>query len=97
MESKIFHKNLYERPFNAIKNGKKNVEIRANKNSISKNSVNFIKEGDVIIFKILKVEKKLDVLLREKHFTKMLENYWKLKEPNMHFQAQMILKRGLNL
>ncbi len=66
MESKIFHKNLYERPFNAIKNGKKNVEIRANKNSSSKNSVNLIEEGDIIIFKNTKNNEKLKCLVERK-------------------------------
>ena len=51
MPNKTFFKNLNERPFNAIANGQKNIEIRANKNLFSENSVNLINEGDFIIFK----------------------------------------------
>ena len=50
MVCRTFLKILYERPFNAIRDGKKNIEIRANKNNLSENSVNLIKEGDIIIF-----------------------------------------------
>ncbi len=48
MPSKTFNKNLYEAPFNAIKSGKKTVEIRANKNIFSGDSVNLIEKGDFI-------------------------------------------------
>ncbi len=51
MVNKTFLKNLNERPFNAIISGQKNVEIRANKNVFSGNSVNLINGGDFIIFK----------------------------------------------
>ncbi len=51
MAGKTFLKDLYERPFNAIKKSQKNIEIRANKNIFSGNSINLIGEGDFIIFK----------------------------------------------
>jgi len=46
----IFQKNLRERPFEAIKEGTKKIEIRANKNSSEPNSFNLMKVGDEIIF-----------------------------------------------
>ncbi|MBI2499639.1 ASCH domain-containing protein [Candidatus Woesearchaeota archaeon] len=51
MPNKTFFKNLNERPFNAIASGQKNIEIRANKNLFSENSINLINAGDFIIFK----------------------------------------------
>jgi len=59
MAGKTFLKNLYERPFNAIKDNQKNVEIRANKNILSGNSVNLIEKGDFIIFKKVDSEEKI--------------------------------------
>lgn len=49
--AKTFFLNLRERPFEAIKNGTKCIEIRANKNKKSGNAVNLIKARDIIIFK----------------------------------------------
>ena len=52
---KIIHKNLCSRPFNAIKQGTKRIEIRANKNNPgAKGSVNDILPGDIIIFTEIK-------------------------------------------
>ena len=56
---KTFLKNLYERQFNAIENGQKNVEIRANKNVFSGSSVNLIEKNDFIIFKRVGSEEKI--------------------------------------
>ena len=53
MAIKTFNKNLYKKPFEAIKSGKKTVEIRANKKESSENSVNLMKPGDLIIFTCL--------------------------------------------
>ncbi|RMF94787.1 MAG: ASCH domain-containing protein [Candidatus Schekmanbacteria bacterium] len=48
--SRKFFLNLRERPFEAIKNGTKKVEIRANKNKYTRNSANLMKPGDIIVF-----------------------------------------------
>ena len=66
MVGKTFLKNLYERPFNAIKNGQKNVEIRANKNVFSGNSVNLIEKNDFIIFKKVGSEEKIKCTVEKK-------------------------------
>lgn len=66
MTGKTFLKNLYERPFNAIKKGQKNIEIRANKNIFSGSSVNLIKEGDFIIFKKFGSEERLKCTVERK-------------------------------
>ena len=50
MACKVILKNLHDRPFNAIKQGRKTIEVRANKNELSENSVNTIERGDIIIF-----------------------------------------------
>lgn len=63
---KIFFKNLNERPFNAIKNGQKTVEIRANENIFSGNSVNLIREGDFIIFKKVGSDDKIKCIVERK-------------------------------
>ena len=47
---RIFTLKLKERPFEAIKKGTKKIEIRANKEECSGNSVNLMKEGDHISF-----------------------------------------------
>ncbi|MBI5391000.1 ASCH domain-containing protein [Candidatus Woesearchaeota archaeon] len=59
MVGKTFFKRLHERPFNAIKEGKKTVEIRANKNEFTGNSVNLIEEGDTIIFRKMDSDEQL--------------------------------------
>jgi len=66
MADRIFFKNLYERPFNAIKNGQKNVEIKANKNIFCENSVNLIEENDFIIFKKVGSEEKIKCIVERK-------------------------------
>jgi len=66
MTGKTFLKNLYERPFNAIKKGQKNIEIRANKNDFSENSINLIEEGDFIIFKKVGSEERLKCTVERK-------------------------------
>ncbi|MBI4144192.1 ASCH domain-containing protein [Candidatus Woesearchaeota archaeon] len=66
MTGKIFLKNLYERTFNAIKKGQKNIEIRANKNDFSENSINLIEEGDFIIFKKVGSEERLKCTVERK-------------------------------
>ena len=66
MTGKTFLKNLYERPFNAIKRGQKNIEIRANKNTFSGNSINLIGEGDFIIFKKVDSEERLKCTVERK-------------------------------
>lgn len=66
MASKTFLKNLYERPFNAIMDGQKNIEIRANKNVFSGNSVNLIEKGDFIIFKKVGSEDKIKCVVERK-------------------------------
>ena len=66
MAGNTFLKDLYERPFNAIKIGQKNIEIRANKNIFSGNSVNLIKEGDFIIFKQVNGEERLKCTVERK-------------------------------
>lgn len=48
--SNTFRLGLRARPFEAIINGTKRTEIRANENKLSKNSVNLMTEGDTIIF-----------------------------------------------
>lgn len=48
MESNTYCLNLLERPFEAIKNGTKKVEVRANKEGTQ---INNMKPGDKIIFK----------------------------------------------
>lgn len=55
---KTFLKNLYERQFNAIENGQKNVEIRANKNVFSGSSVNLIEKTILLFLKEWVVRKK---------------------------------------
>ena len=72
MVGKIFLKNLYERPFNAIRDGKKTVEIRANKNIFSGNSVNLIEKGDFIIFKKVGAEDKLKCTVERKTLYKTI-------------------------
>ena len=47
---RTFFFNLRERPLEAIKNGTKNIEVRANKKKKSGNAANLIKAGDAIIF-----------------------------------------------
>lgn len=59
-----FHKNLYERPFEAIKKGTKRIEIRANKNENSKNSINLMKEGDNIIFKKINSDEQITCTIK---------------------------------
>ena len=66
MTGKLFLKNLYERPFNAIRDGKKTVEIRANKNVFSGNSINLIEVGDFIIFKKVGTEEKVKCTVERK-------------------------------
>ena len=66
MTGKTFLKNLYERPFNAIKKGQKNIEIRANKNDFSESSINLIEEGDFIIFKKVGSEERLKCTVERK-------------------------------
>lgn len=66
MAGKTFLKNLYERPFNAIKDNQKNVEIRANKNIFSGSSVNLIEKGDFIIFKKIGSEEKIKCTVERK-------------------------------
>ncbi len=70
--SNTFLKNLNEIPFNAIKSGKKNIEIRANKNIFSGNSVNLIKEGDFIIFKKVGSEDKIKCTVERKTLYKSI-------------------------
>ena len=72
MAGKIFLKNLYERPFNAIRDEKKTVEIRANKNIFSGNSVNLIEKGDFIIFKKVGAEEKLKCTVERKTLYKTI-------------------------
>jgi len=55
---KTFLKNLYERQFNAIKNGQKNVEIRANENVFFGNLVNLIEKTTLLFLKEWVVRKK---------------------------------------
>lgn len=78
MINKTFFKNLKERPFKAIKNGRKKVEIRANKNIFSENSTNLIKKGDFIIFKKIDADEKLKCVVEKKTLYKtvreLLEN-----------------------
>lgn len=50
MIQKTFSLNLRERPFRAIVQGTKKVEIRANKYIFEENSVNLMRAGDRIIF-----------------------------------------------
>jgi len=66
MAGKTFLKNLYERPFNAIKNNQKNVEIRANKNVFFGNSINLIEKGDFIVFKKVGSEDKIKCMVERK-------------------------------
>ncbi|MFH1316556.1 MAG: ASCH domain-containing protein [Candidatus Woesearchaeota archaeon] len=73
MAGKTFLKNLYERPFNAIKNGQKNVEIRANKNIFSGNSINLIEKGDFIIFKKVEGEEKIKCTIERKTLYKSVK------------------------
>jgi len=72
MAGKTFLKNLYERPFNAIKDGKKTIEIRANKNDFSENSVNRIKKGDFIIFRKINTEERLKCNVERKTLYKTI-------------------------
>lgn len=73
MVGKTFLKNLYERPFNAIKKGQKNVEIRANKNVFSGNSVNLIEKGDFIIFKKIDGKEKIKCTVERKTLYKSVK------------------------
>ncbi len=66
MTGNIFLKNVYERPFNAIKKGQKNIEIRANNNIFSRNSINLIEEGDFIIFNKKGSDEKLKCTVERK-------------------------------
>jgi len=66
MSNKTFFKNLNERPFNAIVNRQKTIEIRANKNIFSENSINLINEGDFIIFKKMGSDDKLKCTVERK-------------------------------
>lgn len=63
---RTFFKNLNKGPFNAIENGQKNIEIRANKNVFSENSINLIKEGDLIIFKKVGSNDKIRCIVERK-------------------------------
>ena len=47
----VFHLNINTRAFNAMINGTKNVEVRANKKSHKPHAINKVRAGDVIIFK----------------------------------------------
>ncbi len=64
--SKTFFKKLNERPFNAILAGKKTVEIRANENIFSENSINLLEEGDVIIFEKVQSNDGLSCIVERK-------------------------------
>ena len=66
MVGNTFLKDLYERRFNAIKRGQKNIEIRANKNIFSGNSVNLIMREDFIIFKNVNSEERLKCTVERK-------------------------------
>ena len=66
MAGNTYFKNLKERPFNAILNGKKTVEIRANKNVFSENSVNLFEKGDLIIFKKVGSEDRIRCVIERK-------------------------------
>ena len=68
MTGKIFFKDLHERAFNAMKNGRKTVEIRANKNIFCENSVNLIEAGDFIGFTKAGTEEKLKCSVERKTF-----------------------------
>lgn len=59
MSTKTFLKKLNSRPFEAIKSGKKTIEIRANKNEFSENSINLMKPGDLIIFTKRETDEKI--------------------------------------
>lgn len=78
MANKTFLKNLNERPFNAIENGQKTIEIRANKNVFSENSINLINKGDFIIFKKVGSDEKIKCVVEKKTLyktiRKLLEN-----------------------
>jgi len=74
MANKIFHKNLKERPFNAIKKGTKTVEIRANKNQLSDDSINMISNGDFIIFKKIGSDEKIKCVVERKTLYKTVRD-----------------------
>ncbi len=56
---KTFFLSLRERPFNAIKNGTKNIDIRANKPKTSSSSVIGMNPGDIIFFQKENSDEKL--------------------------------------
>ena len=66
MTEKIYYKNLNERPFNAILNGTKTVEIRANKKVYVGSSINVIEPGDTIVFTKVGSNQKLRCVVERK-------------------------------
>ena len=83
MTNRAFLKNLNERPFNAIECGQKTIDIRANKNNSSENSINLINEGDIIIFKKIGSDDKIKCTVERKTLYKSIRELLK-KEGTKH-------------
>ena len=75
---RTFFKNINERAFEAIKKGGKKVEIRANENIFSDNSINLMQIEDLIIFKKNGTTEKIKCVVKRKTLYKtvrtLLEN-----------------------
>ena len=75
---RTFFKNLNGRAFEAIKAGKKKVEIRASENCFSENSINLVQEGDTVIFKKSGSGERINCVVKRKTLYKtvreLLEN-----------------------
>ena len=95
MVGKTFLKNLYERPFNAIKSGEKTVEIRANKNIFSGNSVNLIEKGDFIIFKKVGTEEKLKCTVERKTLYKNVRELLETEGPQHSLSSTNDIEEGI--
>lgn len=63
MQDKIFYLDLQPRAFEAIKNKTKTIEVRANKNHASLNSVNQMQVGDKIVFNKITTDEKLQCVI----------------------------------
>lgn len=95
MAGKVFLKKLYERPFNAIKEGKKTVEIRANKNDFSENSINLIEKGDFIIFKKIGTEDRLKCTVERKTLYKTIRELLEIEGTKHSLSSTDDIEEGI--
>ena len=90
-ENKTFTLNLLARPFDAIKKGTKTVEVRANKNQTSNDSVNKMRSGDTIIFHKIGTNEELMCMITR------ITLYQTVKDLLMQEDINQTLSSGRNL